>query len=185
MDKLFGLPAHPFLVHIPIVLLPLAAIGTVAIVARRSWYLAYRWVVLAIAVVGAGGAVVAASAGEELEGRITAIEGPQAASGWEHHAQLGETARNIALVYVVLLAAYVLIPWLIERLRPAPPADQTPPDTSPRRTAPVWLRPALAVVAVIGGAASMVTIVQAGHTGSKSVWEETVAPPTGGGAAQP
>src|SRR6478735_1830999 len=70
MDKLFGLPAHPFLVHIPIVLLPLAAIGTVAIVARRTWYHSYRWIVLTIAAVGTLGAVLAASAGEELEGRI-------------------------------------------------------------------------------------------------------------------
>ena len=135
MDKLFGLPAHPFLVHIPIVLLPLAAIGTVAIVARRKWYLAYRWVVLAIAVVGTGGAVLASSAGEELEGRIVAIEGPQAASGWEHHAELGETARNIALVYVVLLAAYVIIPWLLERRRATPAADESTPDAPARAAA--------------------------------------------------
>jgi hypothetical protein len=167
MDKLFGLPAHPFLVHIPIVLLPLSAVGTVAIVARRSWYVSYRWVVLAIALVGAGGAVLAASAGEELEGRIVGIEGPQAASGWEHHAQLGETARNIALVYVVLLAAYVVIPWLLERRRATP------------HTPPRWLRPVLASLALLGGVASMVTIVQAGHTGSRSVWEDTVKPENG------
>ena len=127
MDKLFGLPAHPFLVHIPIVLLPLSALGTVAIVARRKWYLAYRWVVLAIAVVGTGGAVLAASAGDELAGRIIDIEGPQAAGRWEHHAELGETARNLALVYVVLLAAYVIIPWLLERRRAEPPADGSAP----------------------------------------------------------
>jgi uncharacterized membrane protein len=176
MDKLFGLPAHPFLVHIPIVLLPFAAIGTVAIVARRTWYLAYRWVVLAVAVVGTGGAVLASSAGEELEGRIVAIEGPQAASGWEHHAELGETARNIALVYVVLLAAYVIIPWLLERRRATPGADESTPDAS---AGPRWLRPVLASLALIGGVASMVTIVQAGHTGSKSVWEQTVKPRNG------
>ncbi len=178
MDKLFGLPAHPFLVHIPIVLLPLAAIGTVAIVARRKWYLAYRWVVLAIAVVGTGGAVLASSAGEELEGRIVAIEGPQAASGWEHHAELGETARNIALVYVVLLAAYVIIPWLLERRR-ATPARGRVDARRLRAWRPGWLRPVLASLALIGGVASMVTIVQAGHTGSKSVWEETVKPGNG------
>jgi uncharacterized membrane protein len=176
MDKLFGLPAHPFLVHIPIVLLPLAAIGTVAIVVRRTWYQSFRWVVLGIAVVGAGGAALAASAGEELEGRIVAIEGEQAASGWEHHAQLGETARNIALVYVVLLAAYVLIPWLLEQRR----RSTDDPAEAGGGSTPGWLRPALAVLALAGGAASMVTIVQAGHTGSKSVWEETVTKGDGG-----
>lgn len=170
MDKLFGLPAHPFLVHIPIVLLPLAALGTVAIVVRRSWYHAYRWVVLAIAAAGTLGAVLAASAGEQLEGRITAIEGPQAASGWEHHAELGETARNVALVYLVLLTAYVVIPWIVDRRRPTDSDSHASTD----RTTASWLRPLLAALALIGGAASMVTIVQAGHTGSKSVWEDTV-----------
>jgi len=179
MDKLFGLPAHPFLVHIPIVLLPLSALGTVAIVARRKWYLAYRWVVLAIAVVGTGGAVLAASAGDELEGRIIDIEGPQAAGRWEHHAELGETARNVALVYVVLLAAYVIIPWLLERRRASPAADGSAPDVEAAGTAQRWLRPMLAALALLAGVASMVTIVQAGHTGSKSVWQETVKP--GGG----
>jgi hypothetical protein len=55
MDKLFGLPAHPFLVHVPIVLLPLSAIGVVLMAVRPSWHRSYRWVVLAIGVVGALG----------------------------------------------------------------------------------------------------------------------------------
>lgn len=172
MDKLFGLPAHPFLVHIPIVLLPLSAIGVAAMTSRRSWYLSYRWVVLAIGIVGAAGAVLAASAGERLEGRIEAIEGDQAAAGWEHHAQLGETARNVALLYVALLAAYVVVPWVAARRRADTPRAQ--PVTR-------WLTPTLAVFALLGAAGSVVTIVQAGHTGSGAVWSEVVDSTGGGG----
>lgn len=177
MDKLFGLPAHPFLVHIPIVLLPLAALGTVAIAARRSWYRAYRWIVLAIAAAGTLGAVLAASAGEELEGRITAIEGPQAAAGWEHHAQLGEMARNAALVYLLLLAAFVVVPALLRRRAGAGAADGSDGvrQRSEEPRSPRWLGPVLACLAVIGAAGSVVTIVQAGHTGSKSVWHDVAA----------
>ena len=43
MDNITGLPAHPLLVHIPVVLLPLAAIGVVFLIVRRTWYVRYRW----------------------------------------------------------------------------------------------------------------------------------------------
>ncbi len=55
MDTLFGLPAHPLLVHIPIVLLPLAAIGVIVMLIKPEWHRRYRWVVLAMGVVGALG----------------------------------------------------------------------------------------------------------------------------------
>lgn len=188
MDKLFGLPAHPFLVHIPIVLLPLAGIGTVAIAVRRSWYYTYRWIVLALAVIGTAGAVLAASAGEELAGRIVAVLGDQAARSWQDHADLGETARNVALAYLILLAAFVLVPWLMHRRSPVIGEDRPPEasatstasttsatsKTAARSTGPRWLRPLLAGLAVVGAAGSVVTVIQAGHTGSRSVWQAYV-----------
>jgi deazaflavin-dependent oxidoreductase (nitroreductase family) len=62
MDTLFGLPAHPFLVHIPIVLLPVAAIGVIAMVIKPAWHRRYRWIVLGTGVAGAIGATLAAQA---------------------------------------------------------------------------------------------------------------------------
>src|SRR5829696_7293901 len=111
MDTLFGLPAHPLLVHIPIVLLPLAAIGVVVMLIRPSWHNRYRWVVLGMGIAGALGATLAAQPGEELEHRIVAVEGREAASSWEHHADLGETARNFALLFMLVLIVFVFVPW--------------------------------------------------------------------------
>jgi uncharacterized membrane protein len=59
MDTLFGLPAHPLLVHIPIVLLPLAAIGVIVMLIKPAWHRRYRWIVLAMGIVGALGAAFA------------------------------------------------------------------------------------------------------------------------------
>src|ERR1700709_2795450 len=117
MDKLFGLPAHPFLVHIPVVLLPLAAVGVVVMAIKPSWHQRYRWAVLSICAVGTIGVVLAASAGEELERRIINVEGEAAAASWERHAQLGETARNFGLVFFVIVLAFSLVPWWLERRR--------------------------------------------------------------------
>src|SRR6478735_9508703 len=122
MDTLFGLPAHPFLVHIPIVLLPLSAIGVVLMALRPRWHRSYRWVVLAIGTVGVMGAALAASAGEEFEARLVAVEGRRAAASWQHHAELGDTARSVALVYFMVLVLFVFVPWLLERRSVGQPA---------------------------------------------------------------
>jgi hypothetical protein len=174
MDKLFGLPAHPFLVHIPIVLLPLAAIGVALMAIKTDWYLRYRWPVLVIGLIGALGAVLAAAAGEQLEGRIIAVEGRDAARSWEHHADLGDTARLFAVIFCILLAAYVLIPWWLHRRH----ADAT--IASPAALGRS-LRIALATLAVLGAVASVTTVIQAGHTGSESVWQDYVSKTSNGG----
>ena len=75
MDKLFGLPAHPFLVHVPVVLLPLTAIGVMVMAIRPAWHQRFRWAILATGAEGTLGIVLAASAGEQLEGRSIRVEG--------------------------------------------------------------------------------------------------------------
>ena len=42
-DKLFDLPAHPLLVHAPVVLLPIAAILMVMFAVKPAWRLAAGW----------------------------------------------------------------------------------------------------------------------------------------------
>lgn len=175
MDKIFGLPAHPFLVHIPVVLLPLSAIGVVLMAVRPAWHRRYRWVVLAVGVVGALGATLAASAGEELESRIIAVEGPQAAASWQRHADLGDTARTVALVYVVILAIFVALPWWLERRAAATPPSTSQGEVRTRSAGPTWAVIAVSIVAVVAAVGCVTTVGLAGHSGSKSVWEDYVA----------
>ena len=58
MSVLASIPIHPLLVHVPVVLLPLAALGAVALVIRQKWVQHYGWLVVGGAVVGAGVSVV-------------------------------------------------------------------------------------------------------------------------------
>lgn len=172
MDTLFGLPAHPLLVHIPIVLLPLAAVGVVLMVIKPLWNQRLRWIVLALAAAGTFGAVLAASAGESLEGRIRRVDGGDAARRWHRHAELGDTARNVALLFLGLVAVYVLVPWWMERRARSGEARSS--------TMNRWVTIGIAVLALAGAAASFITIVYAGHTGSKSVWDNYVGDSSGG-----
>jgi len=167
MDTLFGLPAHPFLVHIPLVLIPLAALGVVFMVIKPAWHERYRWIVLAFGAVGTLGAILAASAGEAFADRIIDVAGPEVARTWEEHAERGETARNIAILFFIVLAAYVLVPWLLQRRQ----SDATAMPAGRMRT----IRLPLAVLAIVGAAASVTTITLAGHSGSDAVWSDYVS----------
>ena len=170
MNTFFGIPAHPLLVHIPTVLLPLAALGVVLMVIKPAWHLRYRWAVLALSFVGAIGAVLAADAGENLGARITAQQGPESRSLWRDHADAGDTARLFGVIFFVVVAAYILIPWFVERRR-----------TQQREiTVPAFVRPALMVLVLAASAGTVITIVQAGHSGAKAVWCGVTTPPSCG-----
>lgn len=167
MDTFFGIPAHPLLVHIPAVVLPLAALGAIIMVIKPAWHHRYRWAVLFLGLVGAVGAVLAADAGESLQERIITKNGFAAAELWDDHAQAGDTARLFALIFFVLLAAFVLVPWFIERRK----------QQGREIGVPKWVAPVLAVLVVAGSIGSVVTVVLAGHSGAKSVWCQTMTPP--------
>src|SRR4051794_9915389 len=52
LDSLFGLPAHPLLVHIPVVLIPLGALGAVLMLWPRLRHALGWWVCGIVVVAG-------------------------------------------------------------------------------------------------------------------------------------
>ena len=48
LETLFGLPAHPLIVHAAVVLVPLAAIGTIVIAVSAKARLHIGWIVVAL-----------------------------------------------------------------------------------------------------------------------------------------
>jgi hypothetical protein len=103
LDELFGLPAHPLLVHIPIVLIPLALLTALLALwptVRRPALIATA----ALAVMGAGGVVLAVGAGEKLQDRVRETERV------EEHAERGEQVELPAIGFgVVALGAAVAL----------------------------------------------------------------------------
>jgi protein-S-isoprenylcysteine O-methyltransferase Ste14 len=158
MDELFGLPAHPLVVHAPIVLIPLAVVGLAVMLVSTTWHERLRWPVLVITVIGTLGAIAAASSGEELEHEIREREGREAVRGLHDHVEAGEMARNLAILFLILLVVYLFLPIVLGKR-----SDKSQPR---------WLRPLLMVLVVLAGVGSMISIVDAGHSGAKAVWEE-------------
>jgi uncharacterized membrane protein len=164
LDKLFGLPAHPLLVHIPVVLVPLAAIIAVVFAFKPVWLDRYGWGLVALSGIGAVGAILAAASGEGLEG----LQNEAETVAREDHFELGETARLMAIIFFLVVTAVVVLRYLARRR-----AAEGKASTG------VWAflaskggAIAVAVVLVLSASAATYTISKAGHQGAKISWEE-------------
>lgn len=157
------------MVHVPVVLLPLAALGALLLLVRRSWYDRYKWVVVGTAGLGALGGILAASSGESLEGRLSGDERRLI----ESHTEMGDTARLMGIVFFVVVLAWVLIPIFLDRRAASSAPAAVGSDVATHRPgAPTWLRPVLAVLVVLTAVGAVWTVVDAGHSGAKRVWEQ-------------
>jgi uncharacterized membrane protein len=161
MDEIFGIPAHPLFVHVPVVLLPLGAIVAIVLLIKQSWFERYKWGLLGIVGIGAIGAILAASSGEELEGSLRRTEGVSASL--EEHAEAGEMARNIGLLFLIVVLAWIFVPIFLKRR-----AEQRNGDTGQ----PKWFRPVVIGLVALCSVGTAVAVIDAGHSGAKEVWNE-------------
>lgn len=161
LDKIAGLPAHPLLVHLPIVLIPLASIALVLIAVSTTAHQRLRWYVLALAVVATGGTVFAAGSGEALE--ETVVE----TAALERHEELGEQMRPIALLLLIAVIGLIVVTRLATRRR-------TEASVGAAVSAHRPLNPALRAVLVVGAVGvavlNTVWIVRTGHEGAEATW---------------
>ncbi len=157
METLFDLPAHTFLVHAPIVLLPLGAVATAVLAARPAWRRAVGWwpvvglVVLAVLV------FLAKSSGEAFD------EALAGAVDVGTHARLGDTTFVLTLVWLGLTAVVVAL----DR-SPAGAADG--PGLLAQSPAVLAVSVLWVVVAVL----STIWLIRTGHEGARVVWEPTM-----------
>jgi hypothetical protein len=150
IEELFGLPAHPLIVHAVVVLLPLAAVGALVCAAVPRARRPYAPLVFAAAVAALVSVILAQGSGEELEDKVDK-------SDLVHdHTELGEQVLPWAIAEVLVAGGVLALPYLEERRR-AKPATMT----------------AIAVVLALGlGAPAVVTVIRAGHSGAKAAWDD-------------
>ena len=151
-DLVNGIPVHPLVVHAAVVLVPLTALGLIAMAIWPRFSARYGWLVVASAVLATVFSFAAKESGEVLEGRV-------GEPGFDH-AELGDLMPIFA---AVLLIAVVVL-WLIDRSAPAE-------GPAPRR----GLRITVAIVGVLIALGNLLWVIRVGDFGAKSVWSGRVS----------
>lgn len=148
LDTVFGLPTHSLVVHAVVVLLPLAALGAIAVVLRRSWVHRLGLATTIIGAVAVAASWVSRFSGSQLASRV----------GYpDPHHDYGQVLPVIATVFFVLWTIY----WLFARGVPR------------NRTRPWWLL-VLGGLVVLASAVLVWFTILTGHSGSASVWEAII-----------
>lgn len=149
LNNLFGLPAHPLLVHLPVVMIPMAAAGAIILAIFPKYFARFGWWVTGMSFIGAIGAILAAGSGEALEEKV------DRSSTLHDHAELGESAR----LFAVLLFVVLVVVMLARKYRAADMAKKA-------------VSVAVSVLIVAAAAVAGWVTVQTGHTGAKASWCE-------------
>lgn len=150
-DTIIGLPVHALVVHAVVVLVPLSAVGVVAIAVVPRWRERFGVLVLLGATAALATVPVATQSGKKLEERIGASG--IVARQIEDHQEIGELVLWPTLAMWVLAIALVLLH---------------------RRGAAKGAVTAVAVLAAVAAVVSAGAVIRAGHLGSTAVWSCTI-----------
>lgn len=154
-DIILGLPVHALVIHVVVILAPLAALTAIAYVVRPAWRRLLRWPTAALAVIAGGSAFVAAESGEALQRRISQARASTTNFDLLNtHTEWGSRARLFCLVFMVLTLVAV---WFVR-----PPEEEAPRGHA--------LDMLIGTLVVLSAVAALVTVVVAGHAGSTVVW---------------
>jgi hypothetical protein len=172
-ENLFGLPTHILLLHVVVILLPLAAVATVAVALssrfRHRWGLATVCATFVVTLF----VPLTTQAGEALAARL-----PTNAL-IVRHADVGNQVVIWAAAFGLSLFAVVAID--LRRRASAEPHELTPAETwatryLPQRwrtATPNWTASTLQVakiLALVTAIGATVMVIWAGHTGARAVW---------------
>ena len=166
ITSIFGLPAHPLFVHIPVVLVPLASLGAVLMLWPKL-RAKLGWATVVLAFVGLVFTQLAIGSGQALEEFRT--ETPLL----NHHVDIGENLRPWAFLLFGFTLAVMLWDWWTKRAAEADGSVRTLGGRSVSATTAQRVSLGLCVLAILSGALSTYWVYEIGHSGAKATWEKT------------
>jgi hypothetical protein len=154
INEAFGLPAHPLIIHVPVIFIPILGLAVLAVMFNFGWFARYGVLVTAFSVASLAATLLAVGAGEafkdEREQRFPDMPPDPTL---HDHEDAGITVRLIMLILTALLVGL-----LFGRRLP--------------KAATMTLR----VLAVLFAIGAVVMVVRTGHLGAKMAWGD---PPPG------
>jgi hypothetical protein len=156
LTSISGLPAHPLFAHIPVVLIPLAAIGAVAMLWPRVRD-RIGWVVVGIVFVAGITTQLAVDSGQGLKEYV------RESRLMQDHARMGENIRPwVLLMFLALLGVMIVARFARRR-------DEVTQGRDPLKIAGI----VLAALSIVFSGMATYWIYKIGHSGSKAVWAPT------------
>jgi hypothetical protein len=164
-----GLPAHPLFLHVPVIFIPLAALGGLVLAARPQWYgnWAGSWIGLS-AVIALGSLNLTMSAGDKLRAALGLEgDGPGVAHLIAEHSDAAGTLR----VFTIAFTAVFLIALAVHATAGGTSSGVAVGDrifAAIRRVpaAPIALRVLTALLAL----GCLYYVFRTGDLGAKAVW---------------
>lgn len=150
LESILDLPAHPLVVHAAVVLLPLAAIGTLVVAAAPRARRHYAPLALAAALAATVAVGLAQTSGEALEDEV------RETGLVEEHTEQGESVLPWAIAVTVVAGAVTAVSR----------RKDTPDSAGGRRAATTML----ILVALVAGIGATWSVVDVGHSGAKATW---------------
>src|SRR5438874_2265489 len=103
MNQITGLPAHPLLVHVPVILMPLLGLLAVGFAARPAWRQALSVPIAVLAVITLAGTDLAANSGEALRNQVDRNALVRA------HAEMGDQLKVIGVLFCLAVLGTVIL----------------------------------------------------------------------------
>jgi len=159
--EITGLPLHALVVHAAVTLIPLSALGAVALALPR-WRWLIRWPAAVVAVAAAVVAWVARLSGSALlEDRPAWLDAEQLRDQIERHRDLGELLSLSMLPFALLV---VLAAWSLAG------STALASGRGARESRIPALEKVLPVLLVLAAVGVLVLVVLTGDAGSRAVW---------------
>ena len=158
-ETALGIPAHPLLVHLPVIFVPLLIILSLAYALLPRWRPRTDWAVVLLAITTPIAALLARESGLALRARLIREQAVSAQdlAGIAKHESYGTTTFVLSCVLGVLALAMVGV--------------QTARRRRSRRVLPAWLSLGLIVLVILACVADGYYVFKTGDTGSHLVWQ--------------
>ena len=157
LDTLGGVPAHPLIVHVPVVMIPLAFVLAALAFVPRFRTLAL-WGAAGSGLIGVLGAALANGSGEALQNAVERTDLLRA------HTQAGEAVAAFGAVFLVAVVGTLAVH--LAHNDSLPFADRL----SFFKKVPAAAIAGLVAASVALGAVASWKTYDAGHSGAKSAW---------------
>lgn len=159
-----GLPAHPLLLHVPVILIPIATIWALVLAARPRWFATQGVQQATVTVIALAGTLITIGAGIALRNALglNGGFGPSALIARHQHA------ADILRLLMLAFTAVVIVTVLAHRIAAGRPTGNAATD---RALASPAVRGTLRVAVAALAIACLYFVWHTGDLGAKAVWQ--------------